>query len=135
MKRTFQIVSVTKPGQKNASTKFDKTKLFSGEPRNAAMKAMTHLCSRKTKQIRGVCTLTVVVAEVKVRMVNGVNGVYPVLDSSGYPKMYKYKLKREMYHDDESSDGRLHVEFNGDNTIPFKYKSTVVESYGRVVPT
>ena len=134
MKRTFQIVSVTKPGQKNTTTKFDHTKLFAGEPRNAAMKAMTHLCSRKTKQIRGVCTLTLVVSEVKARMVDGVRGVYPVIDSSGNPKMYKYKLKRELYHDEDSADGRVHIDFNGE-TIPFKYRSTVVESYGRVVPT
>jgi len=134
MKRTFQIVSVTKPGQKSSVTKFDNTKLFTGEPRNAAMKAMTHLCSKKSKKIKGVCTLTVVVAEVKVRMVDGVSAVYPVQDSSGTPKMYEYKLKREKYHDEETSDGSVRVEFNG-QTIPFKYHVTVIESRGRVIRT
>lgn len=132
MKRLFQIASVTKPGQKNSNTKFDKKKIFTGEPRGAAMKAMTHLCSSKMKKIKGVCTLTVVVREVKRHTVNGVETTSPVLDSTGLEKLYKYKVKRHMYHEDNTPDGRMMIAFPGKN-VHFKYHVEIVESYGRVL--
>lgn len=134
VKRTFQIASVTKPGQQNSKTKFDKSKLFSGEPRNAAMKAMTHLCSADVKKIKGTCTFTVIMKEVKKHMVHGEMRISPVLDSSNIPKMYKYKLKRIKYTDAETSGPRV-VGFGGDDGVPFKYHVKVVESFGRVIPT
>ena len=59
----------------------------------------------------------------------------PVLDSSLIPKMYKYKLKRVKYSEVETAGPRV-VEFGANkDAIPFKYHVTVMESYGRVVPT
>jgi hypothetical protein len=126
MERTFQIVSATKTAQKGSKTMFDGTMMFSGNPRRAAMKAMTHLCS--SKKIRGKCTITVVIAEVKVRTIDGVKEAFPVFDTNGLPKMWKYDLNREKYTDP------LSVELKGQN-IAFKYRSSIVKSHGRVVPT
>lgn len=134
-KRTFQIASVTKPGQRNAQTKFDSKKLFSGDPRNAAMKAMTHLCSADMKKIKGMCTFTVTMREMKKHMVDGKMQLSPVLDKSLIHKMYKYKLKRIKYSEVETAGPRV-VEFGTKkDAIPFKYHVTVIESYGRVIPT
>jgi hypothetical protein len=133
-KRTFKLVSVTKPGQHNTQTKFDKSKLFTGAPRNAAMKAMTYLCSGKTKQIKGVCTFTVMVQEVKRHVMDGKMMLHPILDSANIPKIYKYKLKRIMYHDmDNETDNGPRVITFMDRDIPFKYHVKVIESYGRVI--
>lgn len=126
MERTFQIVSATKTAQKGSKTMFDGTMMFSGNPRRAAMKAMTHLCS--SKKIRGKCTITVVIAEVKVRTIDGVKEAFPVFDTNGLPKMWKYDLNRDKYTDP------LSVELKGQN-IAFKYRSSIVKSHGRVVPT
>ena len=126
MERTFQIVSATKTAQKGSKTMFDGTMMFSGNPRRAAMKAMTNLCS--SKKIRGKCTITVVIAEVKVRTIDGVKEAFPVFDTNGLPKMWKYDLNREKYTDP------LSVELKGQN-IAFKYRSSIVKSHGRVVPT
>ena len=51
-----------------------------------------------------------------------------MFDSNGMPKMWKYDLKRELYKDD------MDVELDGQE-IKFKYKSSIVKSHGRVVPT
>lgn len=136
MKRMFRVVAVTKPGQQNTRTSFDKTRLFTGEPRNAAMKAMTQLCSKNRKHIKGVCTLTVTVQEVRRQMQEGVVRIVPVLDSSNIPKMYKYKLKRFMYHeqDNQVENGPRTIQLD-DRDISFKYHVKILESYGRVIPT
>lgn len=126
MERTFQIVNVTKTAQKATKTLFDGTMVFTGNPRRAAMKAMTHLCANK--KIRGKCTLTVVIAEVKIRTIDGEKEAYPVFDSTGLPKMWKYDLRREKYADAPVLD------LNGQE-VEFKYHSSIVKSHGRVVPT
>jgi hypothetical protein len=126
MERFFQIVNVTKTAQKGTKTIFDGTMVFSGDPRRAAMKAMTHLCA--SKKIRGKCTFTVVMAEVKLRTINGVKEAFPMFDSNGLPKMWKYDIKREKYMTP------LSIELDGEN-IDFKYRSSIVKSHGRVVPT
>ena len=117
MERTFQIVSAVKTAQKGQKTAFDGTMVFTGDPRRASM-----------KEIRGVCTLTIVIAEIKMRTIDGVKEAFPVFDSNGMPKMWKYDLKRESYKDD------MNVELDGQD-VTFKYKSTIVKSHGRVVPT
>ena len=126
MERTFQIVSAVKTAQKQKKTAFDGTMVFTGDPRRAAMKAMTHLCIKK--KIKGVGTMTVVIAEIKMRTIDGIKEAFPVVDSSGMPKMWKYDLKRESYKDNMS------IELDGED-VTFKYRSVVVKSHGRVVPT
>lgn len=126
MERTFQIVSATKTAQKDKKTDFDGTMVFTGEPRRAALKAMTHLCTKK--RIRGGCTLTVVMAEVKMRTLDGQREAFPVFDSDGRPKMWKYDMKRERYETPAS------IEVDGQE-IAFKYRPIVVKSHGRVIPT
>lgn len=126
MERTFQIVSAVKTAQKRQKTAFDGTMVFTGDPRRAAMKAMTHACAKK--KIRGVCTLTMVIAEIKMRTIDGIKEAFPVFDSNGLPKMWKYDLKRELY------DDGMDIELDGQD-VTFKYKSSIVKSHGRVVPT
>ena len=47
----------------------------------------------------------------------------PLLDSSGNPKKYKYKLKRSLVNET--------VELNGKD-VNFKYTTVIKKSYGRV---
>lgn len=129
MSRVFVIFDATKPAQKNQSTtfKFDKTRKFTGTPDRAAKKAMTYLCGHESKKIKGRCTLTITVQEVKPKMIDGIDVLEPVFDSRGIPKLYKYKLKRSVKKD------AIPIEFN-DTEIIFKYDVKVLESFGRVLP-
>jgi hypothetical protein len=125
--RYFQIFSVTKPGQGNQKTKSMPNKLFSGTPSQAARKAMTALCDNK--KIRGVCTLTIAMREVKRVMRDGEYTVIPVLDSDNMEIIRKYKIKRVL---NENAD--TPVVFEGTTPVAFRYKTDVVESFGRVSP-
>lgn len=121
--RLFEIFAVVKPGQSNDKTKKMPTKLFTGSPGLAAKKAMTALC--KKKSIHGVCTLTITMREVKRVMRDGEHRVVPVLDSDNMQIMRKYKLKRVV--------NETPVIFEGTTPITFKYKTEIVESFGRVM--
>lgn len=121
--RLFQIFAVVKPGQSNNKTKKMPTKLFTGSPGLAAKKAMTALC--KKKSISGVCTLTITMREVKRVMRDGEHKVVPVLDSDNMQIMRKYKLKRVV--------NETPVVFEGTTPITFKYKTEIIESFGRIM--
>lgn len=121
--RLFQIFTAVKPGQSNNKTTKMPTKLFTGTPGLAAKKAMTALCRKKN--IRGVCTLTITMREVKRVMQDGEYGVVPVLDGDNMQIKRKYKLKRVI--------NETPVIFEGTTPITFKYKTEIVESFGRVM--
>lgn len=120
--RLFEIYDVTKPGQQNESTSKLPGMLFSGTPSAAAKKAMSALC--KSKNISGVCTLTVTMREVKRSMVKGTYVNVPVVDSDNMQIMRKYKMKRV--------NNETPVTFEGTTPITFKYKIEIIESFGRV---
>lgn len=111
--RFFRIVEVTKPGQANMLTRFEKGVTYTGTHARAAQKAMTNLCG--TKDVRGVCTLTISVMEV---LRNG----QPKMDSRGII-VYKYKVKRSVI------DSNVEL---GDKDVHFKYTTKIVKSFGRV---
>ena len=121
--RLFQIVNVVKPGQSNSKTKKTPTKLFTGTPSLSAKKAMTVLCNKKS--IKGVCTLTITMREVKRVMKEGEYHIVPVRDSDNMEIKRKYKLKRMV--------NETPVMFEGNTPVTFKYKTVIVESFGRVM--
>ena len=92
-------------------------KLFSGTPSGAAKKAMSALCS-------GECTKTIVMREVKRVMVKGEYRVVPVLDADNMEIKRKYKLKRVP--------NETEIVFEGNTPVTFRYKTEIVESFGRV---
>ena len=128
-KKHYRIVRVTKPGQgnKNTAIKHLEEQAFSSShgPSGAARKAMTQLC--KMKSIKGVCTLTVTMEQVKKRTLNGKKVLETVMDTSGenpVPVRWMYKLKREK------TDGEsINI---GGKDIVFDFTTKVVESHGRV---
>ena len=125
----YRIIKVTKPGQKNLNTKFNpKMLLSSGNgPAAAAKKAMSRLCRKTTKKIKGICTLTIKIEEVKNKTVNGEKTIVPVVDNDNVPIRYQYTLKREKI-----DDGNV-VTFNGNTNVKFGYKPVIVESFNRVL--
>jgi hypothetical protein len=123
--RHFIVRKVTKSSQ-NQNTSFNDTRKYTGTPSSAAKKAMTHICGRIGKKVKGQCTMTVTVQEVK-------STGTPIMDSQGLPVMYKYKLKRSVAKDPENDTSGVTVVFNGGLPITFKYQTKIVESYGRVL--
>ena len=121
--RLFQIFAAVKPGQSDNKTKKTPSKLFTGTPSLAAKKAMTVLCGKKA--IKGACTLTITMREVKRVKHDGEFKIVPVLDSDNMQIMRKYKLKRVV--------NETPVIFEGTTPITFKYKTEIVESFGRVM--
>lgn len=95
--------------------------LFSGTPSAAAKKAMTALCGRRRNVV---CTKTIVMREVKRVMVNGEYRVVPVLDADNMEIKRKYKLKRVP--------NETEIVFEGNTPVTFRYKTEIVESFGRV---
>lgn len=121
--RYFMVTKVTKSSQKE-NTKFDKTRKYTGTPNLAARKAMTHVCGRIGKKVKGRCTMTISVQEVK-------STGTPIMDAQGLPIIYKYKLKRVLLKDENKQDG-ITVNFKG-SPVTFKYKTEIIESFGRVL--
>ena len=122
--KLYRVIKVTKPGQANKNTKFDSNAKFKGTngPASAAKKAMSRLCRSTVKRIRGVCTFTITVEQIKTT----VNGDVPVLDSDGIPYRYMYTLKRQKIPDGQS------ITLDG-NEVTFDYQVSVVETFGRVL--
>ena len=112
--RLFQVLSVDKK-----SVKIPKDKLFSGTPSAAARKAMTVLCGDKGK-----CTLTLKIREVKRVMRDGEITVVPVLDQDNLPIVRKYRVQRVA--------NDTPVVFEGSTPVMFRYKTEILESFGRV---
>ena len=108
--KTYQILSLTKPGQSNKNTKFNPNTILTSKygPLAAAKKGVSLSCRKTVKKIRGQCTFTITIAEVIVRKGKKI----PVLDSKGIPYRYKYTLKRFK--------NEKEIEFNG-KLVPFKY--------------
>jgi hypothetical protein len=121
--RHFIVQKVTKSAQ-NTNTRFDSTRKYTGTPSSAAKKAMTNICGGIGKKVKGRCTMTITVQEVK-------STGTPVTDSQGLPIMYKYKVKRFVAKDENNTQG-VTVEFNG-KPVTFKYQTKILESYGRVL--
>lgn len=129
-KRLFSIHTVTKPGQSNTDTKYNiqgSVPTYTGTPDRAARKAMTYLCGRMSKKIKGRCTLTISVIEVKERVIDGEKMMIPKLDKDDLPYIMKYKIKRMKLE-----DGGREVDMS-DTTISFKYETKIIESFGRVL--
>jgi len=118
--RRFQVVSVAKAAQKNATgkkqlTKYDKDAVYHGTPERAARKAFTHLC--KGKQIKGRCTLNVSVQEIG-------RGKTPLVYQDGKQKIFSYSLRRQKLENPKV--------INKDGTnVTFKYQ-TVARSTSNV---
>lgn len=123
--RYFVVHKVTKSAQ-NANTSFNDRRKYTGTPSLAAKKAMTHVCGRIGKKVKGRCTMTITVQEVK-------STGTPIMDAQGLPIMYKYKLKRMVAKDTENGSNGVTVMLNG-SPVTFKYQTQIVESYGRVLP-
>jgi hypothetical protein len=121
--RYFVVNKVTKTAQ-GSNTRFDNSRKYTGTPRLAARKAMTYICGSIGKRVKGRCTLTITVQEVK-------STGTPIFDKQGLPIMYKYRLKRFVVKDDNDEEG-ITIDFNG-KPITFKYQTEIVESYGRVL--
>ena len=122
--RYFVVHKVTKSAQ-NANTSFNDGRKYTGTPSSAAKKAMTHVCGRIGKKVKGRCTMTITVQEVK-------STGTPIMDAQGLPIMYKYKLKRMVAKDSENGSNGVTVMLNG-SPVTFKYQTQIVESYGRVL--
>lgn len=122
--RYFIVNKVTKTAQ-GANTQFDKSRKYTGTPSAAARKAMTYTCGRIGKRVKGRCTLTITVQEVK-------STGKPILDKQGIFVMYKYKLKRFLITGENDSKGVV-VNFGEGKEIKFKYQTQILESYGRVL--
>ena len=90
--RKFEVVRVTKPGQGNTPTKKPK-QLFKGKsPSSAASKAITHVCSKMGKKIRGKCAMKIHVREVKESFKGGSRSVVPVKTATtGKSKTFAYR--------------------------------------------
>ena len=123
--RYFVVHKVTKYAQK-ANTSFNDSRKYTGTPSLAAKKAMTHVCGRIGKKVKGQCTMTITVQEVK-------STGTPIMDAQGLPIMYKYKLKRMVAKDTENGTKGVTIMLNG-SPVTFKYQTQIVESYGRVLP-
>ena len=123
--RYFVVHKVTKSAQK-ANTSYNDSSKYTGTPSSAAKKAMTHVCGRIGKKVKGRCTMTITVQEVK-------STGTPIMDAQGLPIMYKYKLKRMVAKDAENGSNGVTVMLNG-SPVTFKYQTQIVESYGRVLP-
>lgn len=123
--RYFVVHKVTKSAQK-ANTSYNDSRKYTGTPSSAAKKAMTHVCGRIGKKVKGRCTMTITVQEVK-------STGTPIMDAQGLPIMYKYKLKRMVAKDAENGSNGVTVMLNG-SPVTFKYQTQIVESYGRVLP-
>lgn len=121
--RYFMVTKVTKSSQKE-NTQFNHLRKYTGTPSLAARKAMTHVCGRIGKKVKGRCTMTITLQEVK-------STGTPIMDAQGLPIMYKYKLKRVVLKDENNQNG-ITINLNG-SPITFKYKTDIVESYGRVL--
>lgn len=121
--RHFIVKKVTKSAQ-NTNTRFNDTRKYTGTPSSAAKKAMTNICGRIGKKVKGQCTMTITMQEVK-------STGTPVTDSQGLPIMYKYKVKRSVAKDEDNSRG-VTIEFNG-KPVTFNYQTKIMESYGRVL--
>jgi hypothetical protein len=122
--RYFVVRKVTKSAQQ-MNTSFDINRKYTGTPSLAAKKAMTHVCGRIGKKVKGRCTMTITVQEVK-------STGTPITDAQGLPIMYKYKLKRVVTKDANGGTNGVTVMLNG-TPVTFKYRTQVVESYGRVL--
>ena len=94
MSRKFEVVSATKPGQGNTPTK-KPSKLFQGKtPVSAAGKAITYICSKMGKKIKGRCAMKIQMREVKESYAGGSKSVMPVkTQSTGKPKTYAYRAQ------------------------------------------
>jgi hypothetical protein len=126
--RYYIIDSVERTTTSKKSIKFNKFKLFTGEPRYAAMKAMTHVCKQPSNSRgRGACVYVITVAEVRPVMINGKKGLRPVLTSEGAAKKYKYKLRQMVYGKNEQEQ----IKFPSDN-VKFRTHVKITESYGKV---
>ena len=123
--RYFVVHKVTKSAQK-ANKSYNDSRKYTGTPSSAAKKAMTHVCGRIGKKVKGRCTMTITVQEVK-------STGTPIMDAQGLPIMYKYKLKRMVAKDAENGSNGVTVMLNG-SPVTFKYQTQIVESYGRVLP-
>lgn len=112
--RLFQVLSVDKK-----SMKIPMDKLFTGTPSAAARKAMTVLCGNKKN-----CTLTLKIREVKRVMRDGETTVVPVLDRDNMQIVRKYRVQRV--------ENDTPVVFEGSTPVTFRYKTDILESFGRV---
>lgn len=123
MERFFVIDKVTKTGQKNSSTSFKNSSVYTGTPEGAARKAHRALC--KKKSYRGRCALRVVMKEVEATD----SGKNPKMNDGSYvPKknsenkektyMYRFQLKK--------LNPPVTVTINGQK-IEYKYKSVMTK--------
>ncbi len=106
-KRSFTVVEIRKPGQKNKSGSTKKTtgeggRYLSKSPRAAASKAFNASC--RSKSIKGQCTLEVTLKETT---------------RNGDEKIYKYVCKRIKL-----AEPRI-VQF-GKNTVKIEYDTRIV---------
>ena len=121
--RYWIVTKVTKSAQA-INTRFDDSRRYTGTPSAAAKKAMTYVCGRIGKKVKGRCTMTITVQEIDYRD-------EPVYDSHDIPILYKYKIKRCVNRDENNQKG-VTVNING-KSVTFNYKTKIVESYGRVL--
>jgi hypothetical protein len=129
-KRLFTIHKVTKTAQSNKETAYNvkgHVPTFSGTPSGAVRKAMTYLCGKMSKSIKGRCTLTISIIEIKERMVDGQKTVVPKLDKDDLPYIMKYNLKRVKL-----DNGGRDIQIDG-KEILFKYETKIIESFGRIL--
>ena len=106
-KRSFTVVEIRKPGQKNKSGSRKKTsgdggRFLSKSPRAAASKAFNASC--RSKSIKGQCTLDVTLKETT---------------RNGEEKLYKYSCKRIKL-----AEPRI-VKF-GKNEVTIEYDTKIV---------